>query len=145
MASRRLRSPLRLIVAAVACASLLAAAAPMAGGTPCVGAAGGLAMDSPSSEWEKAFLDLLCLLYKWLGGDCDDLTADPEAAVLAAADKYETSGAPVFSDPAEKGAFLDLLKALEDLASDPASTLGSKATGTLLKLIDNLRADIAGM
>jgi hypothetical protein len=93
-------------------------------------------------SWIDDVMDLLCRIYKDLGGDCKDLYASPGKAPKIVVEQYQTVGAPTFSNPADLATFLSNLTALEDALASDLNTLPQTDTDALLDMIASLRKDL---
>lgn len=91
--------------------------------------------------WEQALWNLLCEIYRQLGGDCADLPKPslPDAIGTLEA-QHAQHGPPQFSGSEAKAHFLDVLNDAEELLQAPESTLSEGDTQRLLTLISNLRS-----
>lgn len=102
--------------------------------------------------WEQKLWDLLCALYKSLGGDCKDLPprpADPSQipSVLVEAiedleARFQSVGTPVFVNQVQRDAYLALLAEIEAHLSEAGNTLPTGSNTQLHNLIDSMQAAV---
>jgi hypothetical protein len=93
-------------------------------------------------SWIDDVMELLCRIYKDLGGDCKDLYALPAGAPAKVVQQYQTNGAPSFTDPADLANFLDNLSDLEKALASELNTFSDTDTEALLDMIASLRKDL---
>jgi len=87
------------------------------------------------------FADLLCRVYKALGGDCGGLDwADGgTTAVATVRARFDTYGPPVFGTQQEADQFRATLDQFETHLASPDSTISPQLTQEVQGLIDDLR------
>ncbi len=88
--------------------------------------------------WDEWFRWVICELYKKAGGDCKDLTGDNTSRASIFNDYFEAHGIPVFADPSEQPAFVELLKQLHAHLLLPGNDLPSGINQDLNDTIDKL-------
>jgi hypothetical protein len=93
-------------------------------------------------SWIDDVMDLLCRIYRDLGGDCKDLYDHPSGAPTRVVAAYNTKGAPTFPNPADLATFLANLDALEQALLSDINTLSGTDTEALLSMIESLRKDL---
>lgn len=103
--------------------------------------------------WEQLLWDLLCELYRKMGGDCSELVPRPPDPVPETGSglpdvieeveaRYNLVGIPSFTTLSAKQAFLDLLTAIENHLNLAGNSLPSAADIQLRKLIADMRAAV---
>jgi hypothetical protein len=92
--------------------------------------------------FDQLFLELLCHLYKWLGGDCAELGSVPTDAITVVQDQYDETGPPEFSSPSQKEQFIAVLDNIDAALALPGNTLDPDDTQRMSDLIEQIRTDI---
>lgn len=93
--------------------------------------------------FDELFLELLCQLYQWFGGDCDELGTNPTDAITVVDDKYQETGPPAFSSEGEKEQFIAVLDNIDAALASPGNTLDPNDTQRTSDLIAKIRDDVA--
>lgn len=96
----------------------------------------------PPSPFLSKFMEMLCQLYRWLGGECKHLSSEPGPAILAVTAFYDEVGPPSFDSPAQRLSFLTLLAEIEALLLSIDNPLGPVDTQNMLDLINQICGDI---
>ncbi|MBC7771853.1 MAG: hypothetical protein H7210_05120 [Pyrinomonadaceae bacterium] len=100
-------------------------------------------------NWEQILWDLLCDLYRKMGGDCADLPPRPPnptpvpdslpEVINDVEDLYNRVGLPIFTTPEELQKFLNLLTTIELHLDAPGNSLPPASDTQLRNLIAAMR------
>jgi hypothetical protein len=96
----------------------------------------------PTPDWIERFRELLCAIYEEWGGDCDDLGFGATEWIDTLQDKYDTVGAPAFTNEAARTAYLAKLTELDTHLDKPGNSLSASDDGQIRALSANLRSDV---
>lgn len=94
------------------------------------------------ASWEEWLRWFLCEMYKQTGGDCKDLFGDDAQRVVTVVEHFDTIGVPQFATPADKAAFVDILKALQAHLDLPGNSLPAASDEELRDLITKLLGEL---
>jgi hypothetical protein len=92
--------------------------------------------------WDNWFDQIICKLFRTLGGSCDDLPEKADDKARAVDGAYREGGPPELPDPGEKAEFLADLTELEQGVAKPECTLSPECRELLSIMIYDLRAEL---
>ncbi len=92
-------------------------------------------------SWIDDVMDLLCRLYKDLGGDCKDLYSNPSQAPSKVVSLYGTNGPPTFPNSQARLDFLANLDGIEKQLQSGSNSFSDDDNSALNALIADLRKD----
>ncbi len=97
-----------------------------------------------SQQWDDILWDLICLMWKFWGGKCEDMPPKGQSKELVSFmwNVFITSGPPDLSAPGERDRFLKLLSDLEAHLNDPDNDLDPYVDASLRAWIKTVRDSV---
>jgi len=90
--------------------------------------------------WRDILLEMLCRLYKDMGGDCADLGIEPLKVIQ---ESYDADGLPKFPTQADRDAFVSLIAELQAHLADPGNDLSAADNAKANALVAQIENDLS--